>query len=91
MPIIGTSNARVNDLREGVFMLGWTITAFSAVMGLVIWYRILVPFDRMHRMSEHLNDPGYLRDAGCHDTATFSAFLERIPNRATAVSARSFV
>jgi hypothetical protein len=42
-------------------MLGLTITAFSAILalGLVVWHKVIVPFDRMNQLSRELDDPGY--------------------------------
>jgi len=35
------------------------ITSFSALAGVLIWLKIIVPVDRMHQLSDELNDPGY--------------------------------
>jgi|HubBroStandDraft_6_1064221.scaffolds.fasta_scaffold372450_2 hypothetical protein len=42
-----------------VTMLLLGIAGVSAAIGAAIWYKIIVPFDRMHQLSEELNDPGY--------------------------------
>lgn len=46
-------------------MLGLTITAVSAVLalGLIVWHKVIVPFDRMNRLSRELDDPGYRVEA----------------------------
>lgn len=45
-----------------VTMLLFGIAGVSAAVGAAIWYKIIVPFDRMHQLSEELNDPGYAAD-----------------------------
>lgn len=42
-------------------MLGLIITASSAALavGLVVWHKLIVPFDRMNQLSRELDDPGY--------------------------------
>jgi hypothetical protein len=42
-------------------MLGLIITASSAVVGVgvVVWHKLIVPFDRMNELSRELDDPGY--------------------------------
>jgi hypothetical protein len=42
-------------------MLVLAIVGFSAAAGAcaLIWNKIIIPVDRMHRLSEELYDPGY--------------------------------